>query len=388
MYDAPAPGPDQTDDDGEATAEAEATTEANAEAEAPAEAVPTTEAAAEAEATADANAQAEAPAEAAPTTEAAAEAEVTAEANAEAEAPAEAVPTTEHVPTTAPGTRVLPADDANAPAVAPRPTDAPDAPAVGASISLPATGAGDPAPAAVVPPQAQPEQRAGRLLLSSPAVPPPAGPAEASAATPPETAASSRMVPVLLVCGVSGSGKSTIGALLAERLGWVYAEADAFHPPANVAKMAAGHPLDDADRVPWLAAIGAYIDETTLAGRPAVVTCSALKRTYRDELRQGRPNVQVIFLEASYELIRDRLQARAGHFFPAELLASQFRDLEPPEPDEHVLQISVADGAEQVVERLLSLGVGVGATVGVGAQAGVGTGTAVPAPASAQAPPI
>src|ERR1700722_2723356 len=110
-------------------------------------------------------------------------------------------------------------------------------------------------------------------------------------------------VPVLLVCGVSGSGKTTIGTLLAKRLGWKYAEADAFHPPANVAKMAAGHPLDDADRVPWLAAIGAYIDETTLAGRPAVVTCSALKRAYRDELRRGRPNVRVIFLEASYELI-------------------------------------------------------------------------------------
>jgi gluconokinase len=384
MYDAPAPGPDQTDDNGDGDAEAEATTEANTEAEAPTEAEVTAEENAEAEATAEAEAPTEAAAEAEAPTEAAAEAEVP------TEAPTEAVPTTEHVPTTAPSTRVLPADDANAPTVAPLPADVPDAPAVGASISLPATGAGDPAPAAVVPPQAQPEQQTGRLLLSSPAVPPPAAPAEAFAATPPATAAPSHSVPVLVVCGVSGSGKSTIGALLAERLGWVYAEADAFHPPANVAKMAAGHPLDDADRVPWLAAIGAYIDETTLAGRPAVVTCSALKRTYRDELRQGRPNVQVIFLEASYELIRDRLQARAGHFFPAELLASQFRDLEPPEPDEHVLQISVADGVEQVVERLLSLGVGVGvgATVDVGAQAGVGVGTAVLAPASAQAPPI
>jgi gluconokinase len=247
------------------------------------------------------------------------------------------------------------------------------------SISRPAGDAAGPAPAVpAVPPQARPDPWTTGRLLSAPAVvPPPAAPAETPVAPPPGTAPS-RTVPVLLVCGVSGSGKSTIGALLAERLGWVYAEADAFHPPANVAKMAAGHPLDDADRVPWLAAIGAYIDQTTLAGRPAVVTCSALKRAYRDELRHGRPNVQVIFLEASYELIRDRLQARAGHFFPAELLASQFRDLEPPEPDEHILQIAVDDGAEHVVERLLRLGVGLGATADVGAQAGIGdVGTGV-----------
>lgn len=164
--------------------------------------------------------------------------------------------------------------------------------------------------------------------------------------------------PVLLVCGVSGSGKSTIGALLAQRLGWVYAEADAFHPPRNVAKMAAGHPLDDADRAPWLAAIGRFVDETTAAGTPAVVTCSALKRVYRDELRAGRPNLRLVFLEASYELIRQRLSAREGHFFPAELLASQFRDLEPPGADEQAIEVAVDDDPEAVVDRLLRLGIG------------------------------
>jgi gluconokinase len=168
-------------------------------------------------------------------------------------------------------------------------------------------------------------------------------------------------VPVLLVCGVSGSGKSTIGTLLAERLGWVYAEADAFHPAANVAKMAAGHPLDDADRAPWLAAIGHFVDETTAAGRPAVVTCSALKRVYRDQLREGRPNLRLIFLEAPFEVIQWRLSAREGHFFPADLLASQFRDLEAPGADEQVLEVAVNDAPEQIVEQLLRLGVAGGA---------------------------
>ena len=266
-------------------------------------------------------------------------------------------------------------DDAEAKAAAEAlPSPAPEATAVPAPAG-PVAPAASGAPAApAVPAQARPEQRTDVL-------PPAASAASTASATSAATSGAApggtprtpgaRLAPVLLVCGVSGSGKTTIGALLAERLGWVYAEADAFHPPANVAKMAAGHPLDDADRVPWLAAIGAYIDETTLAGRPAVVTCSALKRAYRDELRRGRPNVRVIFLEASYELIRGRLQARAGHFFPAELLASQFRDLEPPEPDENILQIAVDDGAEQVVERLLSVGVG----VGVGAQTGTGAST-------------
>jgi gluconokinase len=179
----------------------------------------------------------------------------------------------------------------------------------------------------------------------------------APAQTQTATASPASGVPVLLVCGVSGSGKTTVGTLLAERLGWIYAEADSFHPPANLAKMAAGHPLDDTDRAPWLAAIAAFIDETTLARRPAVVTCSALKRTYRDVLRAGHPDLRLIFLEASYELIRERLGAREGHFFPADLLASQFADLEAPEPDERILLVIVDEEPARIVERLLRLGV-------------------------------
>ena len=167
----------------------------------------------------------------------------------------------------------------------------------------------------------------------------------------------SPLPPVLLVCGVSGSGKTTIGTLLASRLGYEYAEADSFHPAANVAKMAAGHPLTDADRAPWLAAIGAYIDKTTAAATPAVVTCSALKRAYRDQLRQARPNVRLIFLDVAPDVVSDRLHSRHGHFFPADLLASQYRDLESPAPDEHVLHIAVTSPdttPDEVVTQILT----------------------------------
>ncbi|HZP54275.1 gluconokinase [Actinocrinis sp.] len=159
--------------------------------------------------------------------------------------------------------------------------------------------------------------------------------------------------PVLLITGVSGSGKTTIGSLLAGRLGWTYAEADAFHPEHNIAKMAAGHPLDDADREPWLEAIGAWIDETTRAGRPAVVTCSALKRAYRDKLRKGRPNVRLIYLDADRRIVGGRLATRSGHFFPAQLLASQFRDLQRPDPEEHAVLVDVTATPEDIVERLI-----------------------------------
>jgi gluconokinase len=160
---------------------------------------------------------------------------------------------------------------------------------------------------------------------------------------------------ILLVTGVSGSGKSTVGELLARRLGWEYAEADDFHPEANLAKMVAGHPLDDADRQPWLANIGAWIDASTAAGRPAVVSCSALKRAYRDTLRSGRPNVRLIYLDADRQTIVARLASRRGHFFPAKLLDSQFADLEPPTYDEHPYRVpmTVDSRAEDIVEHLV-----------------------------------
>lgn len=167
--------------------------------------------------------------------------------------------------------------------------------------------------------------------------------------------------PILLIMGVSGSGKTTVGALLAGRLQWPYAEADDFHPPANLRKMRAGEPLTDEDRMPWLHAIGAWIDEQIAAGRPAVVSCSALKRSYRDVLRgpgSGRDPAQLrlIYLEGDRELIARRMAARHGHFFPATLLDSQFRDLEPPEPDEHAIVVPIArtpaDIADEILTRL------------------------------------
>lgn len=117
---------------------------------------------------------------------------------------------------------------------------------------------------------------------------------------------------VFVIMGVSGSGKTTVGEMLAGRLGWGYAEADAFHSEANLAKMASGHPLDDADRGPWLAAIARWIDDRIARGVPGVVTCSALKRAYRDILR--RPQVQIVYLAGAQELIARRLAARHGHF--------------------------------------------------------------------------
>lgn len=156
-------------------------------------------------------------------------------------------------------------------------------------------------------------------------------------------AAQSAKPPILLITGVSGSGKTTIGSLLAGRLGWEYAEADSFHPAANIAKMSAGHPLTDEDRWPWLDNIGTWIDETTAKGRPGVVTSSALKRAYRDRLLRGRPQVRLIYLDADRDTVARRLTARAGHFFPPELLDSQFGDLEPPAEDEHPVRVKVDD---------------------------------------------
>src|SRR5580692_4807308 len=139
---------------------------------------------------------------------------------------------------------------------------------------------------------------------------------------------------ILIVAGVSGSGKTTVGALLAGRLGWQFADADAFHPAANVAKMRAGIPLTDADRRPWLHAIAAWMDERIARDESAVVTCSALKRAYRDTLLDGRPQARMIFLSVDREEAARRLAVRHGHFFPSGLLSSQFDALEPPQPGE------------------------------------------------------
>jgi gluconokinase len=150
---------------------------------------------------------------------------------------------------------------------------------------------------------------------------------------------------ILMVAGVSASGKTTVGALLAEQLGWRFADADAFHSAANIAKMHAGIPLTDEDRKPWLRVIEAWMDERDAAGESAVVTCSALKRAYRDELLAGRPEARMIFLSVSRDEVARRLAARHGHFFPSALLASQFDALEPPTADEPGVTV-VAEGED------------------------------------------
>ena len=173
------------------------------------------------------------------------------------------------------------------------------------------------------------------------------------AALPARMVPSAMAVPaVLVVMGVSGSGKTTVGSLLAGRLGWRYAEADDFHSEANVAKMAAGHPLSDEDRWPWLAAIAAWIDERIAHGEAGVVTCSALKRSYRKLL--SRPEVAFVYLEGSRELIARRLAARHGHFFKADMLASQFADLEPPAPDEPAVTVPIDGSPEQIADAIIA----------------------------------
>ncbi|GAA1850924.1 gluconokinase [Actinomadura bangladeshensis] len=158
---------------------------------------------------------------------------------------------------------------------------------------------------------------------------------------------------VILVAGVSGSGKTTIGTLLAERLGWDYAEADAFHSEANIAKMRAGHPLTDDDRLPWLRSIAAWITERLATDRPGVVTCSALKRTYRDLLAGGNPEVAMVLLDGDRDLIAGRMKARKGHFFKATLLDTQFADLELPSPDEDVLLAPITGTPEETVAHII-----------------------------------
>ncbi|WUI01031.1 gluconokinase [Spirillospora sp. NBC_00431] len=159
---------------------------------------------------------------------------------------------------------------------------------------------------------------------------------------------------VIVVAGVSGSGKTTVGSLLAERLGWDYAEADAFHSEANIEKMRSGHPLTDADRLPWLRAIAAWIDDRLATGRPGVVTCSALKRGYRDMVAGGRPGVRMVLLDGDRDLIASRMRARKGHYFSADLLDSQFADLELPAPDENVLTAPITGPPEETVTHILT----------------------------------
>ncbi len=158
---------------------------------------------------------------------------------------------------------------------------------------------------------------------------------------------------VLVVMGVSGSGKTTIAQELDRRLGWPFQEGDDLHPPANVAKMHAGRPLTDEDRWPWLAAIAAWIDARLAAGEPGIVTCSALKRAYRDRLGGNRQGVRLVFLHADPALLRERLAKRTGHFMPASLLDSQLATLEPPGADEDPLTVDLGPTPGEVAEAIV-----------------------------------
>jgi len=156
----------------------------------------------------------------------------------------------------------------------------------------------------------------------------------------------------LVFMGVSGTGKSAVGKPVAEALGCEFAEGDDFHPPANTAKMRAGTPLTDDDRGPWLRALASWTQERAEADRSTAVTCSALRRGYRDVLRQGAPDACFVHLTGERELILDRMGGRE-HFMPASLLDSQLDTLEPLEPDEHGVVVDIGPPLEEVVEKLV-----------------------------------
>jgi gluconokinase len=161
---------------------------------------------------------------------------------------------------------------------------------------------------------------------------------------------------VLVLMGVSGCGKTSVAAILSGRLGWAFEEGDSLHPPANVEKMKSGHPLTDADRAPWLARVADWVDERLDAGENGIVTCSALKRSYRSLIARRGRGVLFVYLAGSRETIAARLASRMGHYMPASLLASQFADLEEPTADEPAIRVDIgpppADIAQTIVDRL------------------------------------
>ena len=148
--------------------------------------------------------------------------------------------------------------------------------------------------------------------------------------------------------GATGAGKTTIGTMLAAQLNWQFADADAFHPPANIEKMSKGIPLNDADRTPWLAAMRKAILEWIAAGNNVVLACSALKRAYREELRAS-PEVKIVYLKGNYELLAERIRHRHGHFAGEGILAGQFADLEEPED---AITVDAAKSPEEIVAEI------------------------------------
>ena len=183
--------------------------------------------------------------------------------------------------------------------------------------------------------------------MIEPPVPPSTGPQGDTSAR--AALAASRLV----VMGVSGCGKSTVGRVLAQRLGLEFVEGDDLHPPRNVALMASGTPLTDEDRRDWLSSIAQRLRDAHAHHRGLVVSCSALKRSYRDQLRAGAPDVRFVYLRGTPELIADRLRARSGHYMPASLLQSQFETLEAPTPDEGALCIDIVGAADVLASQAL-----------------------------------
>lgn len=158
----------------------------------------------------------------------------------------------------------------------------------------------------------------------------------------------------VVVMGVSGCGKTTVGMLLADRTGWPFLDADSLHPATSVAKMARGEPLTDADRWPWLDDVAAWIAARREADEPGIVGCSALKRSYRDRLRRADPDLRFAYLGGDRAILVERLAQRHGHFFPTRLLDSQFSDLEPPTADERPINVQIGQSPGAVVDAILA----------------------------------
>jgi ribose 5-phosphate isomerase A len=174
--------------------------------------------------------------------------------------------------------------------------------------------------------------------------------------------------PILVVMGVSGSGKSTIAEELSARLGWPFEEGDLLHPESNIAKMHAGIPLTDGDRLPWLERVAAWIDEQRSKREPGIITCSALKRTYRQVIIGDRPEVRLVYLRGGRDLVAEHLAGRHGHFMPPELLRSQIDTLEEPDPSEDPLTVEVGASAAQIADAIIRL-LGSSATISRGTAA-------------------
>jgi gluconokinase len=160
------------------------------------------------------------------------------------------------------------------------------------------------------------------------------------------------MTTVFVIMGVSGCGKTTVGLALAQKLGAPFFDGDDFHPPQNVAKMSQGIPLDDDDRYPWLARLHDLIADHLARGESAVIACSALKKKYRDQLRQGNEGIRIVYLQGSFNLIWERMAARPAHYMKAEMLHSQFEALEPPSPH-NTLIISVERSVDRIVDYIM-----------------------------------